>query len=561
MKRKLNRTIQSKMHGISPVWIVPFVALLIAIWLAVQARMEKGTEIEITFSKAFDIMAGQTKIKLKDVEVGSITKVRLSDDLSSVIVTADLDRSVTNFLSANSRFWVVTPKISATGVSNLGTLINGVFIQMDPGVKGNWQTRFRGLDNPPLFQSGEPGMRFVLQADELGSLDVGSPIYYRKVRVGEVTSYLLAEEATHVDINFFIRAPFDALVEEDSRFWNVSGVDVSVGSDGVKAKMASLASLMGGGVAFENIHGFNRSREANPGHRFFLYPDKDSVIQGQFDQRYFYRTQFSRTVKGLSIGAPVEFRGIKVGEVVNIELTSSDNVEDALHVYLAIEPERMIKGFKPTRAEADSHIEGMIRQGLRAQLKSGSLITGSKLIDLAYVSKSSVSKNHSGKNNVSKSSVSKSSVSKNNVGENAGDDFAMVRKEKFSVIPSAPDALDDITDQVAEIVTKVNAIPVDEIGRDLAQSMASLNRILVEIEQRDTAGRLEEVLVSTDEALKQLTHTMSDVNTLVAPDSALKHELTETLEAVGNAANSLDRFVEELNRQPNALIFGAEKDD
>ena len=529
MKRKLHRTIQKQIRGISPVWIVPVVAMVIAAWLAVQARMEKGTEIQITFSSASDIIAGQTLIKLKDVTVGNVTKVKLSKDLSSVVVTADLDRSVIDHLSANTRFWVVTPKISATGVSNLGTLINGVFLQMDPGEKGEWETKFRGLDEPPLIKSDEPGKQFVLQAEKLGSLDVGSPVYFREVRVGEVTGYKLSENSEHVDVNFFIKAPFDTLVEKETRFWNASGIGVSITAEGVKANMASLASLMSGGIEFENVGGFSNREEAEEGHRFFLYPDKDSVIQGQFNHRYYYLTKFSGNVQGLGAGAPVEFRGIKVGEVIDIKLNSADNTNDSLHIFLALEPERMNPEFKPSREEADAQIENMIRQGLRAQMKTGSLLTGSKFIDLVYT-------------------------------DQAQADFQMEKGEKYSMIPTAHDSIEQLTNDVAEIVTKVNQIPFDEIGDDLAGSMASLNKMLSAFEKNNTAGRVEEVLASADQTLKQVTILMKDVDALIAPDSEIKHELSEMLQSVDEAADSVDQFLDELNRHPNSLIFGAEKD-
>ena len=529
MKRKLQRTIKQKVRGVSPVWIVPIVALVIAVWLAVQARMEKGAEIEITFTSASDIIAGQTLIKLKDVNVGKVTQVQLSEDLSSVIVTADLDRSVLSFLSENTRFWVVTPKISASGVSNLGTLINGVFILMDPGEKGKWSTKFRGLDEPPLIKSDEPGRQYILQANELSSVDIGSPIYFRQVQVGEVTGYKLSENSEHVDINIFVKEPFDSLVEKESYFWNVSGIGVSISAEGVKANMASLASLVSGGIAFENINGLSNSELALEGHRFFLYPDKDSVIQGQFALRYYYLTKFSGSVQGLSKGAPVEFKGIKVGEVVDIKLNSANNEAESLFIYLAIEPERFNENFNPTREEADRQIESMIRQGLRAQMKTGSLLTGSRYIDLVYA-------------------------------KERNPEFVLETVEKYSIIPTIQDSIEQLTNEVSEIVSKVNQIPFDQIGGDLARTLTSLNNLLSSMEDNDTAGNINKVLNSADETLKQVAVTLEDIDAMVAPDSALKHELVEMLDAVGDAAKSVDRFVEELNRHPNSLIFGAEKD-
>ena len=530
MKRKLHRTIEQNIRVISPVWIVPIVALVIAVWLAVQARLEQGAEIKITFASASDIIAGQTKVKLKDVDVGNVTEVRLSKDLTSVVVTVDIDRSVISHLSENTRFWMVTPKISASGVSNLGTLINGVFIQMDPGIKGDWATSFRGLDDPPLIKSDEPGKQYLLQAETLGSIDIGSPIYFRKVQVGEVTGYKLSENNDHVDINFFIKSPFDTLVETQTRFWNVSGVGVSVSADGIEARMASLASLISGGIAFENVSGLTESVEAEKGHRFFLYPDKESVIQQQFSSRFYYLARFSDTVDGLAIGASVDFRGIKIGEVVDIKLTSSDNVENSLDIYFTIEPQRFDNHSMSTRQAADDRIENMIQQGLRAQMKTSSLITGSKYIELGYYA-------------------------------DPDENFAIETGENYSIIPSGGGSLDDVTQQLADIMEKVNAIPFDQIGADLAASMGSLKAILNDLNSNDTAGKIENVLASADATLSQIEATMKSFDGMVAPDSELKHELTQMIKSVGDAAASVDRFAEELNRHPNSLIFGNEKDE
>ena len=518
------------MRGVSPVWIVPIVAIVIAGWLAVKAHMEKGTTIQITFTSATDILARQTTVKLKDLTVGNVTRVRLSDDLSSVIVTAELDASVSAHLSENTRFWVVTPRVSATEISNLGTLINGVYIQMDPGEKGEFNTKFRGLDEPPLIKSDVPGKQFVFQSEVLGSLGIGSPIYFRQISVGEITGYKLAENNEHVDINFFIKAPFDTLIETNTRFWNVSGVNVSVTAEGVKANMASIASLLSGGVEFEHVASFGQSQPAPEGHRFYLYKSKDSVEQGAFSHRYHYLAKFSSSIKGLTVDAPVEFRGIKVGEVESIQLVSADNIDDSLHVYFSIEPERFNRDIELSRAGTDDQIEHMIQQGLRAQMKSGSLITGSKYIDLGYTG---------------------SPLS----------GYTMVRHDRYSVVPTIEeDSIDNIVAQVGDLLAKINAIPIAEIGADLSGSMASLNKLITDLEQKNTAGKVEDILVSADNSLKELNKTMKDIDAMVSPDSEFKHELTETLKGVGSAVKSLDRFLDELNRHPDSLIFGAEKD-
>ena len=531
----VNRAIVRKMARISPVWIVPIVALAIAIWLAVQARLEKGAEIEITFSNAFDIEAGQTQIRLKDVQVGKVESIRLSKDLKSVIVKAEIDREVSSHLSENTRFWVVTPRISATGVSNLGTLISGVYIVMDPGDKGRYENEFRGLDESPILASDDAGTHFVLQADTLGSLDIGSPIYYRQIRVGEVTGYKLAENQQHVDVNFFIRAPHDQMVQKRSRFWDVSGFGVSMGAEGVKAKMASLTSLIAGGIEFDNSASFGPSERAAEGHRFYLFEDRESVLEERYTIKYHYLLRFTGSVRGLAVGAPVEFKGIKVGEVVDVVLDNADNTEKSLHVYIAMEPQRFGEEGEHAREEVDARIQSMIQQGLRAQMNTSSLITGSKFIDLVFMD---------------------------------GEPGTLQTFEGYSELPTADDTVSQITQKLDGVLEEVASIPFEQIGDDLGESMASLRSILATLEQQNTAakldgamGNLEATLANASDALAESEQLLTSINQVMAPDSETKYELTKMMKTLGDAGKSLQLFLDELNRHPNALISGAEKND
>ena len=524
-----------KITYLSPVWIVPIVAFIIAVWLGVQARMEKGTEVQISFASASDIVPGQTQVRLKDVKVGMVKSVRLSKDLKRVNVNVELDRDISDHLSEHTRFWVVTPRISAKGVSNLGTLISGVYIVMDAGDPGAFKTKFDGLDEPPLLHSDDMGGHYVLQADALGSLDIGSPIYYRQIKVGEVTGYKLAENQQYVDINFFVRAPHDQMVQKRSRFWNVSGFGVTVGAEGLKAKMASLSSLIAGGIEFDNVVSFEPAERADQGHRFYLYSDRESVLEERFSIKYFYRLRFSGSVRGLNVGAPVEFRGIKVGEVIDVVLASSENIDESLHVYIAMEPQRFDASEEPTKEEVDSRLRSMVAQGLRAQMSTSSLITGAKYIDLAYF--------------------------EDTPGEFViGDDFAE--------LPTTGDAVSQITQKMDGVLDQISKLPIEQIGSDFGASMASLKNILATLDEQNTAlkldgavANLQDTLASADKAVRESEQLMSGLKQLVAPDSEIKHELGEMLRSLSDVSGSIRRFINELNRHPNSLISGAEKDE
>lgn len=535
---KLTKATLKHTPSISPIWIVPLAALVIAAWLAVRSWQQKGTEIEILFDNANGIQVGQTQVRLKDVPVGKVTRMRLSEDLSKVRVYALLDRQVSRHLSENSRFWLVSPRVSASGVSNLGTLISGIYIVMDPGKPGEFQDLFTGLTEPPGVQSDDQGTQFVLLADSLGSIDLGSPVYFRQLKVGEVTSYRLDERGNNVEIRIFIEAPHDKLVLQRSRFWNVSGVEVSIGADGIKAEVGSLASIINGGIAFENTVGFEAPRRAPSDHQFYLYPDRSSVMDERYTLKYFYLVKFSHSVRGLNEGAPVEFRGIKVGEVVDVQLHSVEKEPDSLHVYISMEPQRLDPDNEPSREEFDLQLERLVSQGLRAKLKTASLITGARMIELGFPAEPAPGK--------------------------------FVHSERYSEIPALDDSADDLEQQLSALAKKIDKIPVEKMGADMAQSLASISNMLKTLEERNTVAKLDQTLGNLAVASEQLESTMLEAQTamrdmastlqsadaVLSPDSATQYELRTLLESLQSAAETMERLGEKLNQKPNALIFG-----
>ncbi len=532
---KLNSASVRNASKVSPIWIIPIVALLIAAWLAFRSWQAQGTEIEILFDSASGIAVGATQIRLKDVPVGKVTKVRLSSDLSKVRVVAMLDRQVSDHLSENSRFWLVEPSISASGISNLGTLISGVFIVMDPGEPGRFDTSFEGLSEPPPIRSDDKGTSYTLQAETLGSLGLGSPIYYRELKVGEVTGYKLSDDGARVDVMFFIESPHDQRVLTKSHFWNVSGFKINIGADGVKAQMASLTSLVSGGIAFGNTVGFEPPNKAEAGHKFYLYDDRDSVLEQRYTLKYFYRLKFSHSVKGLSIGAPVEFRGIKVGEVMNVVLDSVGNTPESLHVFISMEPERLDAAKRPTREQFDDLIGKLVGQGMKATMKTASLITGAKYIDLNFPS-----------------------------GAEVGQIFI---GDKFTQIPTQDTSANDLEQQLSGIAQKISAIPIEKIGADMSAAVESLSGVLNTLQENKTAEKLDRILAGVDvelegtlheaqNALKGLTQAMESVDSTFAVDSRAQYELVEMMESMNATVKSLNILVDKLNNKPDALIFG-----
>lgn len=239
-------------RGPSIVWLIPIIAVLIGSALAYKTITEKGPLVTISFKTADGLEAGKTKIKYKAVEVGLVESVAISDDLETVVAMARLDKEAERHLTAGTRFWVVRPHLGLTGISGLGTLVSGAYITVDPG-EGAPQYAFTGVETPPVVRADLPGNKYVLTTSELGSVAPGSPVYYRDIRVGEVLNYELRDDEKTIDVHVFVESPHHRLVREGTRFFNVSGIDVSMTADGMQVRTASLVSLIAGGIAFQTL--------------------------------------------------------------------------------------------------------------------------------------------------------------------------------------------------------------------------------------------------------------------------------------------------------------------
>src|SRR5262245_20882633 len=265
---------------ISVVWIIPILAAVVAIGIAIQRILSEGPTITIVFRSAEGIEAGKTFIKYKDVNIGQVTAVQLSEDHSHVEVTAKIDKSAAGLMVEDAKFWVVSARVTLSGVSGLGTLLSGNFIGFEVGRSNKSQRKFTGLEVPPIITGSQPGRQFVLKADNLGSLGIGSPIYYRRLQVGQVIAYDLSSDGRQMDIKIFINSPYDKFVNRETRFWNASGLDVSVGAGGIDVRTQSLVALLAGGVAFETPpYAATKAEPAAVNTIFTLYGDQVTAMK------------------------------------------------------------------------------------------------------------------------------------------------------------------------------------------------------------------------------------------------------------------------------------------
>jgi paraquat-inducible protein B len=510
-------------RGFSIVWVIPLVALTIGGWLAYKALSEKGPTITITFENANSLEAGKTKIKYKDVEIGHVTDITLSKDLSHVEVTAELNKGAEPYLTDQTRFWVVRARVAAGEVSGLGTLFSGAYIGVDPKEEGKPQLRFKGLEVAPVLTADLPGRHFTLRAEDLGSIDIGTPVYYRKVKVGKAVSYALDVEQDNLKIRVFIEAPYHEKVNKETRFYNASGVDVVLDSSGLSVNTESMVSIVLGGIAFETPVGRKASEQAPEDFEFRIYPDRKSSKQKEYTKKQYFLLYFEGDVGGLSSGAPVSFRGIRVGEVLDFSLQFDWKMRHfQIPVLIVIEPERM-EQIHGTLPEGKELVDEFVARGLRAQLKTGNLFTGKKFVDLAFYPDAPPAK---------------------------------VRyDEAYPVLPTIPQPLEQMIASVEKILNRLEKIPTDEIGRDVKTTVESLDNVLrradamvVQIDKK--------VLPEITRTLKKLQTSLAEIEKGYGADSGTNRDLRKALDELREAARSIRILTEYLERHPESLIHG-----
>ena len=528
----------SHRRHISVVWIIPLVALLAGAWMAYDAITSQGPLVTVTFKTAEGLVAGKTKVKFKDVEVGKVEAIEYSDDLSHVVVKARMAKGMERYLRSESEFWVVRAQVSGGEVSGLGTLFSGAYIGVELTKQGKLETEFVGLEKPPVITGDQPGRIFLLRADRLGSLDVGSPLYFRQIKVGQVVAYDLESKGQGVLIQVFVRAPHTRQVRANTRFWNVSGVAVSMDANGLQVKAESLLSLVLGGIAFETPGSPDDEKPVPPGKVFTLFPTREKSNETTFSHKEYYRLEFPGSVRGLSIGAPVEFRGMAIGQVADISLEYDDGKgEVRIPVLIEVEPERFRRRGKGKSKDPAKIVEEMVADGLRAQLKTGSLLTGQAYVDLDL---------HP---NAPKAQLK--------------------RYGDYLELPTLPTPLEGIFSSFSRIMDRLDKLPLEAMAGDLRDTMGGLQATMADF--RTTMAGLRKTLSSADTlltdadkttlpkaeaALEQMRSTLARVESALDPDSAMRADIEQALKELADAARSLRVLADYLERQPDALLYG-----
>ncbi len=536
--------VPKKQARISVVWLIPILAAVVGIGIAIQQILSEGPAITIVFKSAQGVEAGKTFIKYKDVNIGQVTAVELTDEFTRVQVTAKIAKSAAGLMVDDAKFWVVEPRVSLSGVSGLSTLLSGNYIGFEAGQSSSRQRKFVGLDVPPTI-TDQPGRKFVLQANDLGSLGIGSPIYFRRLTVGQVAAYDLAADGKSVSITVFINAPYDKFVSPETRFWNASGIDFSVGAGGVEVRTEGLVALLAGGLAFDTPAFLPVSAPAVENTAFTLYGDRDIAMKQPETIARRYVLYFSESLRGLSVGAPVTLFGLQAGEVTDVGLSfDPETLAIRPRVLVTFFPERIIArlsskeqaaGMAMAEQRGDAHIRFLRAivegKGLRAQLASGNLLTGQMYIALEYFP------------NAPKVKI----------------DWTADPLE----IPTLPGGFADIQAKLTSILAKIDKMQLDAIGTDTRKTLETLNQTLKDVNtavnrlNAEVTPELKKVLEEVRRATVSADQVLRNTDaTLVGKDAPGQQELRDALQEVARAARSLRVLTDYLERHPDALIRG-----
>lgn len=522
--------VKSRRWNVSLVWIVPIVAILVGVSLVVRNWMQEGPTITITFKTGEGLTAHKTQVKYRNVLIGEVTAVDLAEDNKSVAATVALHKEAENFARAESKFWVVRPRIGASGVTGVDTLLSGSFIGADAGQSTEARKAFTGLESPPPVTYGESGKHFTLYAKDLGSLDIGSPIYYRKIPVGQVISYALDAGGKSVNIGIFIDAPNDQFVTANTRFWNASGFNVDVGADGVKVNTESLSSLLIGGLSFGAPENAEGDTLAANNQRYELFADEQSALAPPNGKSQILRFRFDQAMRGLSVGAPVEFMGVDFGKVTSVQLDFDPAKRNfPVMVEAVIYPERMgpahakmldaLHYTQDDDASLGKLIGSFVEHGLRAQARSGNLLTGQLYISLDFYPKAKP--------------------------------VAFDASVRPIMMPTEPGSLEKVQEQFQQLVERFSKLPVERIAKNLDASLDELHKSIAQFNGR--------TLPNIDGTLAKMSTTVQLANRALAEDSPQREQLQQSLDEIERTSRSLRDLSDYLGRHPESLIRGRPK--
>lgn len=527
-----SRARRESRRRLSPIWIVPIVALLIGAWMVWHNIASRGPQITIEMETAEGIEAGKTLIKTRNVEVGKVESVRLSDNLDKTIVTARMSKDSERMLNEDTRLWVVKPRIGREGISGLNTVLSGAYIQLQPGDSREEAHHFVALEQPPVTTQDAKGLRIDLTSNDGSVLSDGDPVTYEGFVVGRVESSEFRPSEKEMHYTLYIDSPYNELVTSTTRFWSTSGVSLRLDSQGLQVDVGSLESVLSGGVAFGIPEDLPRGRPVVENTSFTLYSDQEEAREGSFHQAIDYVIMVDDTVRGLSRGAPVEFRGVRLGTVVSVPYRLTHQRVRTLSsfeipVLIRIEPERLEgqvddEGVK----QWEKRLERLFKRGLRATLKSGNLLTGALFVDLDFY---------------------------DNPPPYKTDTF-----DDIEVMPSVSGGLAQMEAKLNALLDKLNGLDIEPVLGNLNKTLSASESLVKRLDK--TAGHVDSLLGS-DEVQKLPSDISTSLDNLnrtldgLTPESSAYRKLEGDLERLDRVLKKAEPLLDTLEKNPSSLIF------
>ncbi|BAJ00220.1 paraquat-inducible protein B [Shewanella violacea DSS12] len=520
---------------VSAVWCIPILALAIGIWMFVQYISSQGPVITIRMPNASGIEIGKTAIKSLSVNVGVVTNVQLSEDYSYTLVTAQMNRDSDRMLKEDTSFWVVKPRIGSGGITGLDTLLSGAYIEMQPGDDKEDREHFVALENPPVAPVDAKGLRIILTSHHAGKLGVGDPVLYEGFTVGRVESVSFDIKSKLANYQLFIFEPYDSLARTNSAFMMLSGFNIQMNAEGVNVNVGSLESLMTGGVTFMTPDGDSESRQTEQLVHYRLFDSVHDYREKMYEKHLDFVMMFTESIRGLKVGAPIEYRGIKIGTVKKVPLrlpTSKEGFSNKeIPVLVRIDLGRIYDhSDEGSLEELQASFETEFNSGLRATLKTGNLLTGALYIgtDLYKGEKLPNTRQYAG----------------------------------FNIFPTKTGELAEVQKQLTELLHKFNKLPVEDTLKSMTATLKVSQKTLLSAER--VANDLDRLLKQNDTqslpgdirtSLQQIQKTLN----AFGPDAAPYQNLEGALSRFEEVMIELQPVLRQLNEKPNSLVFGDDK--
>lgn len=546
---------------VSAVWLIPLLAAIVGAWLLAQHLRSKGPEIKLFIENAEGIEVNTTAIRILNVDVGRVTQIRLQPNQKGVELTARLNKDVEDLMREDTQFWIVKPRIDRNGITGLGTLVSGAYIAFSPGKSSKEAYDFKVDELPPVTAIGQSGTRIYLSGKNSKMLSVGSPILYESHTVGTVESAKFNPTTQMVDYTIFIQSPNENLLNSGSEFWLEDGINISTDGAGIRINTPRLSAIFSGAISFQTPRHLNDQKPIQNGDKFVIFNNRRELESQAGERTLFYVAFFNDSVRGLAVGAPVEYRGIKIGTVADVPyFAAGDNLRlfqsGLIPVRLRLEPYLMETGgnnqrevSRESREYWQNEIQAALNRGLTATLASNNLILGSKMIEL----------------------------------RDAVRGTAVLKPEKeyqghIVMATQTSGGFDDLQNKVAKLLDKINNLAIDKTVNEVNGSLKEL---------RETLKSAQNLLANTNQTMQNANKAVNQANKLmgqpatqnlpkeinaslselrktlqgVSPQSPMYQDVQQTLQSIDNTLKDVKPLVQTLKEKPNSLIFNSNSTD